>query len=142
MTKIMGTSKIAMGFGKSMCGTRLLKKPPTPNFCMPVPTTAQNVMPASAAVTVRAPVGEPAQGKMPSKLQNKMKKNMFHRKGRNLSASCLPIDGRATSSRMNTSITSKKFQNSPLGGPPPRMRLARVKKHQQHQAQPRSVPGP
>ena len=84
-------------------------------------------MPASAAVTVSAPVGEPAQGKMPSKLQNKMKKNIFHKKGRNLSASCLPIDGRATSSRMNTSITSKKFQNSPLGGPPPRMRLAKVR---------------
>ena len=57
-----------MAFGNSMCGTRLLKKPPTPNFCMPVPTTAQNVMPASAAVTVSAPVAEPAQGKNPQQV--------------------------------------------------------------------------
>ena len=127
ITKIIGTSMTAMAFGNCMWGTRFLKKPPTPNFCTPVPSTAQNAIPASAAVTVRAPVAEPAQGTIPSKLQNKMKKNRFHKKGRNLSASCLPIDGRATSSRMKSSITSKKFQNRPLGGPPTRIRLAKLR---------------
>ena len=48
---------------------------------------------ANAAVTASEAVGEPAQGKRPSILHNRMKKNRFQSSGRYLSPSCLPIDG-------------------------------------------------
>ncbi len=54
---------------------RLFQYPIGPNFPIPEPTTTPKVTRARAEVTTSEPVGEPAQGMIPSKLQNKMKKN-------------------------------------------------------------------
>ena len=51
-----------------------------------------------------------------------MKKNTVQRNGRKRSPSCWPMAGRATSSRMNTSITSKMFHQRPRGRPPATIR--------------------
>ena len=89
---------------------------------MPAPMITQNVTPANAAVTVSEPVGEPAHGRIPIKLQNNTKKNRFQIYGRKRSASCRPMACRATSSRTNRSIASNRFDSRPWGGSPLRSR--------------------
>ena len=79
MKKITGTKITAIDFGRSMWGTRLFKNPRPPNLPTPEATTTLKVMTAKAAVTVNAPVGDPAPGTSPSKLHNKIKKKVFHR---------------------------------------------------------------
>ena len=108
-----------------MCGTCPVQNPTGPIFAIPAPITTKNVNRARVPVVASAPVGDPAQGTMPNKLQPKTKKKIVHRNGKNLSASCSPIDGRATWSRMNSNIDSKKFQNRPLGRSPPRALFAK-----------------
>ena len=97
-----------------------------------------SVIRASAPVTPKAPVGEPPQGTSPHRLRNRMKKNSVQRNGRKRSASWLPIAGRATSSRMNRTITSNMFHNRPRGGRPaaslpPQRNKDRQHHHSDHQ---------
>ncbi len=83
--KISGFSTMPMAHGTSMGGTWPSQKPNGPSFTEPATTTVTNVITANAAVVAKAPVGEPAQGTNPSKLQINTKKKMFNRNG------CKPV---------------------------------------------------
>ncbi len=64
-------------------------------------------------MTLMLPVAEAQPGIMPSKLLNRTKKKTVQRYGKKRSAPWPPIAGRATSSRMNSSIASNMFMNQP-----------------------------
>ena len=55
ITKIMGTRKILIGPGRSMCGTCAFQNPTGPSLFMPEPITTKNVINASAPVTASEP---------------------------------------------------------------------------------------
>ena len=71
----MGMRKTASSGESSTCGTCAFKKPSTPIFCIPEPTTTRKVTAAITAVTAIDPVGDPSPGIIPKRLSVKMKKN-------------------------------------------------------------------
>ena len=90
-----------------MCGTCAVQYPTTPIFIEPASTTVANVINASAPVVANAPVGEPAQGTMPRQVAGQDEEEQRQQEWAKRSASCDPMVGRATWSRMNTTIASK-----------------------------------
>ena len=65
-----------------------LRVAPTPVPAMAAPCIMKKLHRASAPVTQMLAVGEPMNGNMPSRLQNRMNRNSVHRNGTYLSASC------------------------------------------------------
>ena len=80
--------------------------------CRPRPRQT-SVISARTAVTLTLPVAEAPPGIMPSRLLNRTKKKTVQRYGKKRSAPWPPIAGRATSSRMKSSIASNMFMNQP-----------------------------
>src|SRR5580692_9346780 len=78
----------------------------------------QKLTNAKPPVTQMLAVGEPMNGNMPSKLQNRMNRNIVQRNGTKRSASSSPMVGLAMSLRTKVRSTSKAFHQAPLGSPP------------------------
>ncbi len=78
---------------------------------------AKKTQSANPSVTKMLPVADPQNGIRPSRLLNRMNRNSVHRNGTYSSASS-PMDGRATSLRMNVSRTSRALSRHPTGGVP------------------------